>query len=395
MYEKILKPYAASWAGLLRIAAWTALFLWLAGLGFPALKEDPFLGPAAAHSRVVAMTTDCCDTRQIREDALPARAKLDIAWVGDSTLIATPPGLAIRGRNRDYYDIAPRSVSDILHEKYGLGDFDIRLYAMVGGGALDTASLVMQALDRKPDMVVLALNPLGTFFSYKLHAGAYPLNAAPALWMRNQRMRAMIPLFASPGRILWSALGRRFPAIRNAVWTITARKHAIEEEERDGGDGSTETRNSVGPPEKNGWLSIYNMFSKEVPLLNADGWPLPLAPDPGSMTYTLLNDTLDLLAESGVPALIYVPPVSPDYRKNAQAEKNLSALEDFLRQKQRDPRMQKITIVPRVPDSVADKLVFNTPDPFHLVRGKDAPLNAFLAAKIGGVARKAAALRGK
>jgi hypothetical protein len=116
--------YQATWSGLLRIACWCGLFLYLSTLLLPRIPiTETFPMQSALHSATPMMLRES-DPRWVRDDfsLFPENGIANIAWVAGSSII-------IKDKAKRYF--LPELVSDDLRRRHSL-DFNSYIYAKHG-----------------------------------------------------------------------------------------------------------------------------------------------------------------------------------------------------------------------------------------------------------------------
>lgn len=396
MYEKLFENYEVTWKGLLRISLWFVFFLWLFGALMPDLKEKAFLDLATKRANVTPMIAAPNDPRQVRQDIADDPKKINIAWIGDSSIAKLAPGKAYDATTPEpEFTLLPSDVADVLAKRHGLRDLDIRLYALFGMHAMDAMFLCMEALDHKPDMLVLAVNPVFVYSRFKSVAQRRSLNQLPRFWPAHPRMWPWYFVLSSPSQNAWAAAGYHFKIIRNA--SLYRRSMAGSEKKKEAGGNigkgkAPEKKEAAGAAATQAFWILHQMrldgyFRKQEQvgfIPPRDLYNEIVAHSvPGDDAYypeEILDYTLEVLKESGIPAIVYLTPIDPASITNGDMMKRMKVIYAALRKKGRAYKGTNVTVLDRTPDRYMKNITFQQTDGIHLV--KETGLTDFLSEKI-------------
>jgi hypothetical protein len=312
-----------------------------------------------------------------------ADGKTAIAWIAGSSIIIR------RGEVIDRF--LPSEVAGVLKSKYAL-DTQTYAYLLLAGRALDTHTMVLDAVARKPDAIVLVLNPFWDLNDWAIFYRPNLMNKGASLWA-NRYDWPLILTLTSPGNLLWAWFGRRLPLIENAADYLKAMARALHRQT--GFDRMTKrVGEKKGVPALNYesplsfWL-VHRVHSGDPSgLTGRDGgidvqaWQADAMarndPDPRMLTYKTLRNTFQVLAASGIPALIYLAPVSEKLRSFPEASRGYTSVNNTLRDLRQSYSSNKMKIVIDLPAEVEASLFHR--DLLHLE--KEGRLPEYLAGEM-------------
>jgi hypothetical protein len=317
---------------LLRIAAWTLVGLFLMGVAVraPAVDLDK------THYNRLIPTPWVRDVTLDRNDPRGFQVKHDpkaftIAWIGPSTLQNISP---------THYSFIPADVRERIPEVNGR-PVKVDMYFLSGARVYDLYTATINALATHPDMILVDLNPIWLFNDTAV-ANWFNLNGVSFTHIApDPHMWPLLAAFDEPQDVATGLAARGLPVIRDR-WTYARKARAVLEKV------SPLTIPSplptAAPPPPKSLAAVANM---STPL---DFWQRfrPFA-DPrspravrqlgllrqsktdGSVVNDLVIDRLlAALADSHIPAIAYVPPVSPEVFTAEGADEALQAIEDHL-----------------------------------------------------------------
>jgi len=335
-YDFFVKPitsYKITPWGLWRIAAWCLFFLWLMGYFMPAKQIYLDTIPHANYLKntpLVPISLVKSDPRGFRIDSLDLPDEhFSIAWIGGSSLIKlnyTQGKLFVPLEVVEQLDsINGRKVVGLVYLIFAL-----RIY--------EQYLSLLHALEQSPDLVVLTINP---FWIFNHHAVSVWNNlysgVVPALGSNIKGWRSLV-IFASPSQISWGLMAPHLPILQNrwdynhqlVNWLqsypfIKKAPNTVQHQE-----GWADIVKSLSQPLKFWYLygfmdgkSPEHLAWQKMALLNAN------------TSGTTINDKvlewmLEALHRSGIPALIYLAPVSPQVLSDPAMAEKLSAIEGRL-----------------------------------------------------------------
>ena len=104
-------------------------------------------------------------------------------------------------------------------------------------------------------------------------------------------------------------------------------------------------------------------------------------PDPSAWPSRILNQMLEKIADSGIPTLVYVAPVSPELRNNPAAAAALDAAGAGFARIAEQHRSNTIRFVEAFPETVLESLSFE--DLLHLDNAGELP--AFIEQELSDI----------
>lgn len=378
--------YDASWPGLLRIAAWTALFVWLAGTLAPPLKHElqPKKGETA-EARLVATIAE--DPRYI--NTLPRAPGFNIQWVMDSTAGIFIPHPEVPQTSIGYKLIPAVVVEELKaavpDEKF---TFDVSVRPYLGG--VEFYSAAAAAIAARPDMIVMSVSPFNLLDSHEIVQRTAHLSRASALWARHPQSWAWMPFIPSPANHLWALLGQHFTAIRDSsvhkgaidalVFNMRIRPPALQVIRFPEGVGRNlifwicEGILKTGCPDyiySGGKTQDMQLWYREkLKIADLDG---------KGLSRSAWNKSLEILHESGLPVFIYQIPTG-NILQDKLAYDNLARFNQILEADAEKYKNTNVHIVSQVTKDVIDTVKFRYNDNEHLSEGGRFP--AYLGQQI-------------
>ena len=366
-------------AGLLRIAAWTLLFLWALGVVLPpgslAPSDVPFQDRVRG-DRVVPMALAASDPRAFRDFASRNGAPFRIAWLGSSSIrishLRTRDGGP--GTAETFLPVEVANRLDRIDER----DVEVGMYFMIGARLFDEYLSLLHALEQSPDFVVVTLNPFWLFNNYAI-SGRSNLygDAAPRASTRPDSWGTLLAL-ASPAQILWGVVSPILPALRdrwtyNQILTTVLGGLRLFSVSPDQGptDGVQPIRfwvhfrlmNGAGPAGRIEWQKSILALSD---------------PDEETGSKRVLRMMLSALRESGVPALVYLSPVAPEILADPVTAEKLARVEETLGDVAAEFENNSLRVLNVNPSRHLEPMPFR--DLVHLTEA--GPLTRYLAGQI-------------
>jgi len=304
-------PYQPTPGSLLRIAGWCGLFFYLSTLFLPRI-DITRTQPSQSELNVAIPMMLESDPRWIRDDFGPFAegANPSIAWVtGSSVYIKKPP--------RTYY--LPELVSDELRQRHGLAVTSY-MYTLTGRRPIDTYVMIKDAISRKPNYIVVIINPFWEFNDKALFFRTSVFNQASKQWWNGEDWLMQFTM-TSPKNHLFALLGQHIPVIasshdyfdqlglRQLALDLDLKKNEITHE--------NSKRQNMQP--LHFWMRYDSDFSRpkkihsreQLDVGNFQEGAISLANTaPTAWPNELIRKSLDALTKSGIPSLIYVAPVS-------------------------------------------------------------------------------------
>lgn len=384
--------YEPSWAGLLRIAAWTLCFLLLGGRLIPEPPVDVPNMNLLEGTRVIPMSTTEADPRWVRQDikTFPKDKYVNIAWLTGSSALLLKPGK----EGADAWasvEFLPDKVNEVLENKFKI-EARTFLYLIASQRILDTYTMVLDAVSRKPDAIVLSLNPFWTFNNQAVFYRPSLFNRGADLWWNSDDWPWLFTL-SPPSSHLWNWVGRHFRLLAARhdyqIYLIQRGKALI-------GTDLKELRDKEAAPVKGGvekrdtqvefrqplmfWV-LFRTYAGDLSYffphgeVNVQAWQtaaLRLAnTNARTWPYSIVRKTLTTLRNSGIPAFVYIPPVSPEMNNNATAMESYDNVVSAIEELRRVYESDKLRIVTHFPKNVVDSMNFH--DYMHVDKGGTFP----------------------
>jgi hypothetical protein len=357
--------------------AWTLVGLVVIGsvVRAPAVKPDVNYNRKIKTPWVRDVTLDKNDPRGFKTHA--NRKAFTIAWIGPSTLQNISP---------QRYSFIPADVRERIPEINGM-PVKVDMYFLSGARVLDLYAATADALATKPDMVLVDLNPIWLFNDTAITSWTN-LNGVsfrhlaqdPASW-------PLLLAFDQPQDVVLGLAGAKLPALRDR-WSYAQKLR----EELAHLSALTIPSPAPTPTATVDPRSLAAVAAMTAPL---DFWQRFRPPaDPRSDRATrqlgllrqsrpdgsVLNDLvvhrlLAALAGAGIPAIAYVPPVSPELFQAPGADAALTRIEDHLAELAADHRSPTLVVKPQEAGRGLPPLRFN--DLVHLA--EDGPFVTYLS----------------
>lgn len=387
-----IKP---SWGGLARVALWTVAFIALAGHLVPKPVETPPFA-AAAHGSDLRLTAANFEDPRFTIP-LPKRDGLTIGWVTDSTGALFPPDRAIAVA--DYKDarLMPAMVLEKLKHKLNRDDIYVDLDIQLGMRSLESYSAVAAAIEARPGMIVLDINPIWSFSPWEPFKRHAALNRGAGLWAQHMTSWPWLFTIASPANLLWGTLGMQFPAIRDgsAIYAgLSMPEHTqlklarakLAPAKKDDGKVQISLGNIVFwmcfGTEADTCAKVANTGEKKG--INNKLWYREMLKyaiyDGNSLSQAATHKSLEILRDSGIPTLVYLAPMAPDVKDDPEAETALAGIRAHLAALAEEYKGTNVHIVPQVPAGLVSQSDFRDDDGVHLVNPGGFP--AYLADEI-------------
>lgn len=388
--------YRASWAGIVRIALWTVLFLWLAGLMIPERARQDLFSTNVAGLPISPMITLESDPAFIRDVPLPEKGKhFRIAWISDSSSILYKPGAKLIDLTKmgDHKLLAVKTLEAL--RGLGLANAHIDLFLRVSLRCLETYTLTKLALERHPDLLIISVSPVFIFNNHAVFKGDSHFAKASAVWGKNIDTWPWLFLMPSPADHLWALLTHRFTVFSQApvyAEEIDALKHDFWtslfpplKNTQNGEKEDSMTENSlvfwVIQRYLKGDLSVLLNDKNET--VNSKWYRQVIRlSDFGenSFNHRIVRKTLETLKNSGVKAIIYIEQASQAMKDDPGAWAIYQHVKDTFRAYEKEYGSDKIRFIIDVPPDVLAKAVYVTDDDIHFEQEGD--MDKFLAQQI-------------
>lgn len=198
--ERVTAPFfiTATWASMARIVIWVVVFLIAAHLFAPnTTPQLPFTAEMMEQDLTPLASTPS-DPRYMRLDKKTVEDN-SIIWVGGSSL-------AIKEDGQEDYTFLPSQVKTD-HNQY--------IAIKMGSRLLDTYTMTLDAIERQPDVLFVALNPFWILNDNAFFFKTNVFNAGASLWANHKDWQLNM-LLSSPGNMLWSVAGKHHKVIGNS-----------------------------------------------------------------------------------------------------------------------------------------------------------------------------------
>lgn len=197
--ERFIKPFTLTpnWFSLLRIFLWFTFFVITFHFITPSTEPKlPYLKEMKS-AGITPLATTPSDPRYMRLDqsTVPDNS---IIWVGGSSL-------AIKEEGSEEYTYLPSQVETNTNQYLSI---------KMGSRLLDTYTMTLDAIKRKPDALFIAFNPFWIMNDNAFFFKTNIMNSGTSLW-NNKTDWPLIPLLSSPGNMLWSVIGKHHKVIGN------------------------------------------------------------------------------------------------------------------------------------------------------------------------------------
>jgi hypothetical protein len=308
--------YIPSWPGIARIAGWILLFLLLLNLSFRQVPYLKMYGESDA-GRIEYMMTHEEEPHWVREvpGEFPQGPAPNVVWVGGSGM-----RLSLKKTKPTFL---PNLVFDQVSERYD-ADARVWMYYIQAGRSLDTFTAALDGVSRKPDAIFLEINPVWVFGKLKFYGFTNLLNGGARLWRSHENL-ALQMLVAAPGNHLWNNAGRYLPRVSPAASrSLSTRLNQYLT--RPGGnrgsgmDKGLLVKDSFSQPPVF-WLR-NTMTEQDLAAYEVSASPRASKIQGGVMMHAgttenawpefLFRKQLEAVRDSGIPAIIYLAPVSPE-----------------------------------------------------------------------------------
>ncbi len=316
-YSRKLK-YHPTPAGLVRILFWTIFFLWLSTEFLPPVKITGISRKHVKSTLVVPMRLNNNDPRWLRDDflAFPETGVTEVAWITGSSIVI---------RNQGKTRLLPELVGQNARNSHGL-EMKTYMYSQNARRLLDTYTMVKDALLRKPDAMVIIINPFWEYNGKAIFFRPSVFNHGAQLWW-NKYDWPMQFMLTSPANHLYSTIGRQIPLVaarldyarllrKEVGWTagIAQVDRGLKKHIRHQPRNKKRLSQSLQFWIMHGDLAPHIGKLDDGGQLDARAWQstaISLADThPDSWQDTLLHQLFESVRNSGIPTLVYLAPVS-------------------------------------------------------------------------------------
>ena len=333
---------------LLRIILWGMFFLICAHVLAPSIEPALPHGKRLEQVGITALASTPSDPRYTRLDIKKVPDN-SIIWVGGSSLAVKEEE---EGEN---YTFLPSLVSTGANQYLSI---------KMASRLLDTYTMALDAIEREPDALFIALNPFwlandqSAFFKTNLMNRGTQLWATPYDWQ-------LIPLLSSPGNVLWAMAGSHHNVVANGYDYLREIMPAGNKTKKKKAAAKTQKKLSYNKPLLF-WISQRYDTQTDYTSFDARQWQLKAMEqnDTSSNFFAqkMLRNLLENIKESGIPTFLYLAPT--DYKlAETSAVQNLRAVQAQFVSIASQYESDNIRLV-RIPFSTYDSLVFR--DYLHL-----------------------------
>lgn len=393
MFIERLTYYKPSWTGVLRIALWCLLFLYLFGKCIPPLPDEMPLDRTVAESPIVPMLTIMDDSRTVREDYAPDPKDVSVAWLSDSSGVMLDYGKTFDNTPDEEYRLFVTKTAERLQDDYGLKDLKVPLYLRLSSRPVDALSFALLSLRYKPDIIVLPINTVWSFSHYQIANRDKTMPLVAGLFWHYPRLWPMMFALAAPMHQLWALAGERLDIIKYAspFKGYLKQTYAPMLEAALLPSAPQDIKLDVNVSNIPYWI-VMNMMNRNI---------TPLQNEQGKITTTLLyhqiiqhndpymtssfaadafHDMVDILKQSGVPVLIYRWPLSDTLLKVPETKQKIDELTAMLDKEQERLKGSNVKIISHIPEDIRKTIEFRKSDDYHI--HNEGKLDDFLAREI-------------
>lgn len=346
--ERFIKPFVLTpdWFSLARIVAWFIVFLVALHFIVPSITPNLPHSKELAATNVIPLATTPSDPRYMRLDqsTVPDNS---IIWVGGSSL-------AIKEGGKETYTFLPSKV-DTNANQY--------LSIKMASRLLDTYTMTLDAIERKPKALFIVLNPFWVMNDKSSFFKTNMMNSGPDLWV-NTNNWPLIPLLSSPGNYLWSLGGKHHKLIGNGYDYL---KLIMPSKAKNKTKTSKQTSKKLSYNQPLlFWISQRYDTQTDFTTFDAKQWQIKAMEqndkDNSAFAHKIFRNLLHQIKQSGIPTLLYLAPT--DYSlTETPALSSYRAVQAQFNMISDEYKSSNIRIV-RIPEDVYDSLVFT--DYLHL-----------------------------
>jgi hypothetical protein len=314
---------------LVRIGLVTVAALVVAGLVIPShpadLADSPYGALATKHTRNVSLPFG--DTRGFQPTSHPHAFR--VAWVGGSETLSVGKG------HRGF-------IADLVGDRLGQVDgknVSTDVFYLDAIRLADELTALSTAIESKPDVVVVSLNPVWVLNDLAAQQWGYldGTLARHSSWPPSRWPVAAS--FVSPGDVGWKALSRLSPSA-----VADRYDHGVELADKTSDLSFLDAVEGVAPPELTEMQALgaqrpVDFFFSQYLKGRSAGMTLTeqqfaiLGREVASkseMNRTILREMFEMVRRAGVDAYFYMPPINPEVYAEPQAKAYLGQLREQL-----------------------------------------------------------------
>jgi len=374
----IKMSYQPTLWGILRIAVWTYLFLYLFAIFLPEPQPTSTDPSESGRPDLIPMKLEQGDLKWIRKKPDMPNNHATIAWVADSSSKVVSIDALTRST---VVRALPDEVMRSLDRNFNIKP-SVLFYYMKGRREAETYTLLLEAISQKPDAIVVTLNPFWVFNPYAiaLEDNRY----GTALNSRGLKLDNLIisSLLAYPRDTAFSLVGNSLRLFRDNLGYHRLFMHTAP---------LPSTRTSSGKRDELTELyfkePLVFWLDKIVPEIHDEGGGRHgdrerkvmrvSDPDRANWNQYFLKLSLERLAESGIPTFIYLAPVNPKLMTSqADADSYLAVMNAIQKYFASPPHNIKFDL--RLPPEITASIKFD--DLYHM--SESGALPDFLASRI-------------
>lgn len=334
----IRMQYQPTLWGILRMAVWTLFFLYGFATFLPEPKPTLTTPEHSENPYLIPMNLEHGDIKWVRKNPgpLPGR-KIKIAWVGDSS--AEEVKINSSGAMELYF--LPDKVIWSFEKLFDIIP-NVLLYYSSGRREAQTYALLLEAISQKPDAIVLTLNPFWVFNPYSISMvdNYYGTAMNSRGWQLDRWIFSS--LLAYPRATAFSLVGHYFRLFRDNLGyhRLFVQGKPSPSFHTPFGKRGVLTADHFNNPtafwfdmrefkEYAGGRAVYGGKGAEI-------WQRKVLrvsnPDKANWNQFFLRQSLERLAEAGIPAFIYLAPVNPELMADKVDSERYLAIKNALKQ---------------------------------------------------------------
>jgi len=344
--EKFATPFflTPNRASIIRIILWTFIFLVIAHFVAPKMPPQlPFTKEMTAQNLTPLASTPS-DPRYMRLDKKDLSDSL--IWVGGSSLAII---------NNGSYGFLPPE-----------GAVSIKMASRL----LDSYTMTLDAIKRRPKAMIVVINPFWVMNDKSAFFKTNMMNSGVSLWM-NQTDWPFIPLLASPGNMLWGAVGRHHTVIANGYDFLKLAQPDKPAIPKAAQEKKAKTLSYDQPLLF--WISQRYETKTDFTDFDAKQWQIKaMAQNNISESVwgqKILHNLFSHIKQSNIPTLIYIAPTSPELERT-EARVALQSVIDQINIIANQNKADNIRFL-SIPNDIVTTLTFT--DYLHLSDSGDLP----------------------
>jgi hypothetical protein len=349
--ERFVRPFALTpdWSSLLRIFLWFLFFVITLHFAAPSISPNLLHMKEMKAANLTPLATTASDPRYMRLDKqnLPQGS---FVWIAGSSITIKP-------NESNGYVYLPTEVQPHLPE--GTRQF---VSLKMASRLLDTYTMTLDVLERKPSAIVLLLNPFWTMNDKSPFFQTNMMNHGASSWANGEDWK-MLSVLVSPGDLLWAAAGQHHKLIGNGydyfkLLTMLAKPKS----------NNNKAQRKAEKPQKLSyevpllfWISQRYDTNTDFTTFDAKQWQVKAMAqnniEESTLAEELLTRLLKKIGQSDIPTLIYIPPVSPDL-EHTEARESYRTVIHQIREIANDNSADNIHFIDNIPQEVMNSMEF-------------------------------------